>query len=205
MPDTASLVSGLLAGLTAGLSGWMLGPSAKILRRRRRRHHLMLPLGAGSLVATVFGAVSHDLPGSLLFAAACGAGASAATLDLTVRRVHDLNTLTIAAAGLGAAALSGTWFGPMASSLGSMAILALARVLTSSRATTGSLGLGDILFASACGLWIAPAHLPYALLAAVAATILLARPWRPDAARRIAFVPGLGVGYGAVALAAGLG
>lgn len=204
MSDAASLASCLMAGLSAGLATLAFGPAALIWRRCRRRFALTAPLLAAILLAGSYAGLSGSLSDSLLFALACGAGAAAASLDLTVRRVHDVNSLIIAATGLAAASLDGSWLSAIPAAIGSVAILGLAGALTSAAKAGATLGLGDILFAAACGLWIEPGHLPSALLAAVAATLVLARPWRSSSPTRIAFVPGLGLGYGAAALFAGL-
>ncbi len=204
MSDAAGLAFVLLGMMSAGLATLTLGPAAQIWRRRRRRNALIVPLLVATLLAGSYTLLSGNLSDSLLFALACGAGAAAATLDFTVRRVHDVNALVIAATGFVSAALDTSWMIAIPASLGSAAILGLAGALTSARRSGPTLGHGDIIFAAACGLWIEPSHLPYALLAAVAATLVLARPWQSSAPTRIAFVPGLGLGYGATALAAGL-
>ena len=200
MPDITTLAVWAVAGGLACLAGVTLGPSRSIWRRQRRRLRLAAPLAMAVLFAMAFSVKAQSIPGSLLFAVACGAGAAASSLDLAIRRVHDLNAAAIAAAGLAFAALGPGWIPSLAASLGSIAILGLAGLLTSIRTRTAALGTGDILLAGACGLWISPGLLPVALLTAVAATIALARPWRTGAPVRVAFVPGLALGYGVAAL-----
>lgn len=204
MAAAADLMLGILAAAAAGLTGLVTAPTRHLWRRPRRRAVLLAPLCLACGLAGINVLAIQDPATGLLFALACGAAGSAASLDLSIRRVHDSNALVIGLSGLAHAALSTAWGPALFSCLASVAILGLAGLLTSLRRQTVTLGHGDILFAGACGLWISPELLAPALLTAVVSTVVLSRPWRADAPVRLAFVPGLALGYGAAAAAAQL-
>ncbi|WP_300540902.1 prepilin peptidase [Maricaulis sp.] len=203
MDETAFLaLVGIASGVMATLTGLATASSMSIWRRRRRRNVFLLALAIAIAMAMTFGWVARQPVSSLIFAGACGTAASAAALDLAIRRVHDLGTFAVALAGLAHAALTSTLMSSLVASAGSMAILGLAGLVTTVRRGSTALGLGDILFACACGLWVNPALLAPALLMSVAASVVIERPWRSDASVRIAFVPGLALGYGIAAVGA---
>lgn len=202
MPSLPETAFGCLG--TAGLAmavAVMMSPAAA-LRRRPRRHRVVL---AAIATAASFAALFYLQAPSrtwipVLFATACGCAAASAALDILIGRIRDICSLVIALSGAAAAYLSATWPMPLLAASMSIAVLLLARQLTSNRTHGASIGWGDILFAGACGTWLAPGTVPFALLAAVAATGGVAFATSHGTRRRMPFAPGIAAGYGAVLL-----
>ena len=199
LPETAFGCLGT-AGLAMAVTV-MMSPAAALHRRPRRHRVVLAAIATAASFAALFylqGPSRTWIP--VLFATACGCAAASAALDILIGRIRDMCSLVIALSGAAAAYLSATWpMSVLAASI-SIAVLLFARQLTSNRTYGASIGWGDILFAGACGTWLAPGTVPFALLAAVAATGGIAFARSHGTRRRMPFAPGIAAGYGAVLL-----
>lgn len=202
LPESA-LGSLGIAALTI-ITAAAMSPTARLQRRTRRYPIALTVITIAVCFAMTFYLKEPTRIGvSILFAATCGSAAASATLDILIGRVRDTCSSAIAVSGALAAYLSGTLPASLLATLMSVGILLVARRLASSRTQTPGIGWGDILFAGACGIWIAPGMLPIALLAAtvITACLTFTGPGRPR--RRMPFAPGIAAGYGAVLLLQG--
>ena len=199
LPETAFGCLGT-AGLAIAVAV-IMSPAAALHRRPRRHRVVLATFATAASFAALFylqGPSRTWIP--VLFATACGCAAASAALDILIGRIRDMCSLVIALSGAAAAYLSTTWpMSVLAASL-SIAVLLLARQLTSNRTHGASVGWGDILFAGACATWLAPGTVPFALLAAVATTGGIAFATSGRTRRRMPFAPGIAAGYGVVLL-----
>lgn len=189
----------LLVLLTAGAALTLIPASAD------------LP-GPVSLTASVVAAVvmtgfyhattDHAIS-SMAFALAAGAGAAAAAIDARRHLLPDIGAGLIALGGLVSAISRGEAVGALIAGVISAAILIAAAMLTRKPGRDKTLGEGDILLAGACGLWLAPEQVPYALLGAAALTAAVGYATsvkQGGGLGRMAFGPGLTAGYGITAV-----
>jgi len=160
---------------------------------------LMIGLtGAATLTGCCWAFTGHIWT-SFGFALAAGAGAAASVIDARSKLLPDSGAGLVAIAGLSSALIGGNLIPALLSAGFSSAILAGAGWITRRPGRAKTLGEGDILLGGACGLWLSPDQVPYALLAAVAITVaagLASGSWNTDGANRIAFGPGIALGYG---------
>lgn len=181
----------------------LAGGSGACLLAARRVPPSGLGLMTGLCTAVLFSALytlGHDVWSSALFSLAAGAGGVAAAVDARHHLLPDAGAGVIALAGLTSALVRGDPVPALLAGALSAGILAGAGWLTRRSGRGKTLGEGDVLLAGACGLWLAPALVPYGLLAAVFITAmsgLINGAWRRGG--RAAFGPGLLAGFGAAA------
>jgi len=162
---------------------------------------LIISLAAAAVLTGLYGAGSNQAAPAMAFALAAGAGAAAAAIDARHHLLPDAGAGLIALSGLAAALASGKVSDALIAGALSAAILIAAAMLTQRPGQGESLGEGDVLLAGACGLWLAPGEVSYALIGAsalTAATGFATGAWR-NSGGRIAFGPGLAAGYGLAA------
>ena len=189
---TGALVAG--AGLTilAARTAW---PGPVILT---------VSLAVAAALSLLYWAGSDQALPSTAFALAAGAGASAAAVDARHQLLPDAGAGLIALGGIIAAVSRADAVSALIAAMVSAGILIIAGLLTRRRGKPASLGQGDVLLAGACGLWVAPEHVPYALLGATVLTAgagLASGALRGAGPGRMAFGPGLAAGYGVSATA----
>jgi leader peptidase (prepilin peptidase)/N-methyltransferase len=112
--------------------------------------------------------------------------------------IPDALNAAIFATGVGAALWTGAPSAPSAAaaSVGGAAALWLVREAVSRRTGREAMGLGDIKFVAAAGVWVGLPALPAMLVIASAAGLAYAVLRRVDAGSRIPFGPFLAVGAG---------
>tara|TARA_R110000744_G_scaffold1843_4_gene6812 strand:- start:4873 stop:5496 length:624 start_codon:yes stop_codon:yes gene_type:complete len=158
-------------------------------------------LAAALLTGAYFFAIDHLLS-AMAFALAAGAGAAAAAIDARRQLLPDVGAGLIALAGLASAISRDALISALIAGAISAVILIAAALLTRKPGRDKTLGDGDILLAGACGFWLAPEQVPYALLCATiltAASGFATRMRTGEGLGRMAFGPGLIAGYGLAA------
>lgn len=164
-----------------------------------RARDLAIGLTGAAILTGGYWAVTGSIWMSLAFALAAGAGAAASIIDAQSQLLPDSGAGLVAMAGLGTTLIGGDLMASLLAAGLSIAILAGAGWITRRPGRAKTLGEGDILLGGACGLWLSPEQVPYALLAAVAITItmgLVSGGWRLGKQSRLAFGPGIVMGYG---------
>lgn len=139
---------------------------------------------------------------AMAFAVAAGAGAAASAVDLRHHLLPDLGTGLIALSGLVAAFTEASVLASMAAGLICVLILVLASFATRRAGRPSPMGEGDVYLAGACGVWLVPAIVPYALISAVMITLAIglgSGQLRRNIRGKMAFGPGLAAGTGIMA------
>ena len=148
---------------------------------------------------------THNGPeiSSMAFALAAGAGAASAAIDARHHLLPDTGAGLIALAGLISAIARGDAGHALIAAAISALILITAAILTRRPGRGKTLGEGDVLIAGACGMWLSPEQVPYALIGATALTAAVGFTIgvrRNGNSGRLAFGPGLAAGYGIAAV-----
>lgn len=195
MPLSVILVALLAAGAALTLisaSAALPGPGG-----------LTASLATAGVLTGFFNAANDHALSSMAFALAAGAGGAAAAIDARRHLLPDVATGLIALSGLVAAISRNHVGASLIAGLISAAILIAAAMLTRKPGRDKTLGEGDILLAGACGLWLAPEQVPYALLGATALTAVVGYASSIRQGKgpgRMAFGPGLTAGYAIAAV-----
>lgn len=160
---------------------------------------LTASLAAAAVLTGFYHAASDHSISSMAFALAAGAGGAAAAIDARRHLLPDAGAGLIALCGLISAITRGDTINALIAGVISAVILIAATLLTHKPGRGKALGEGDVLLAGACGLWLVPDQVPYALVGAAALTAAAGFATsleRSDGPGRMAFGPGLAVGYG---------
>ena len=191
----------LAAALAAMLTGWLAARlSGTTPRSTLYLGLLVFPLLAGGVLVLA----GQTVVFAVAAACALALAASAAILDWREGGIADGQTVGIALAGLVAAPTLhpyATWTLSLGGGALAAAILLLGNLIIFARTRRAGLGTGDYGLAAAGGLWCGLGWIGPALLVAVAvaaAPVVLGRSGMQD---RLAFGPGLVIGFALATLA----
>ncbi|GJL96477.1 MAG: hypothetical protein DHS20C06_02940 [Hyphobacterium sp.] len=157
---------------------------------------------AAILAFLFYNNTSDRMISSMAFALAAGAGAVAAAIDARRHLLPDAGASLIAIGALISAIIRDEVINALIASVISAAVLIVAAMLTYRPARGKSLGEGDVILAGACGLWLTPEQVPYALICATVVTAVVGFTigvTQRDHSGRMPFAPGIAIGYAVAA------